>query len=392
MSVFRRAGRATWEYDFKLDGRRYTGSTKQLTRRDAEDFETDLKRRARRRLVGLEPLDTKDTPFFSDWAVTTWKWQRDRKKIKQPHEAKNTLRMILAFWGAKPKESPVEDGEYRNLRLGDPIAKPELIEEFEKWMTARGLSGSRKNHYRSACSMLYRVALYPQYRRKSGVRENPFSGVMRDRVQRRTTTLEPAQLTRWLEVSPLPVAIAVVLGILTGLRLRGVVELTRKQISPDLRFLSVPHKADRYTGLPLTLAVSPRLRAMLRDVFAKFPDDPYVVPLEGERYWQLVKLIKKSLQDAEIPYGRNTPDGITFHSLRHTLSTWLARWGVNADARQRALGHETPAMQQWYTHLVGADTVATMTLIGTKLPITAAVRKKLPRESVRDRRLKRAKS
>ncbi len=39
------------------------------------------------------------------------------------------------------------------------------------------------------------------------------------------------------------------------------------------------------------------------------------------------------------------------HDLRHTSGSWLARLGANEAVRQKALGHQTPAMAARYSHL-----------------------------------------
>jgi integrase len=391
MSVFKPAGRDYYRYDFIFKGRRYTSSTGLSDPADAEAFEAQLKRTLRRRAAGLEAEGAKDTPRFSDWAAVTLKWQATRKGIKRADAAENTLRMILAFWGAKPRRAePVEGGVYRDLRLGHPIERPELIGEFEDWMTTRKLSGSRKNHYRSACSMLYRVALLPENRRRSGVRENPFAHVLRDRVRRRTAVPEVDQIVTWLETAPVPVAIGVGLALLSpALRLGNVVELRRDQVARDLSVLTVPHKTDRETGLPLSIAISPGLRRVLARVYEQYPKDRFIVPLpamrrrleggskKGDRYWQFFRLVKTSIKAAGLPYGRRHQNGITFHTLRHAVQTWLARWKVSKAHRQRALAHETSAMTDWYEHLGGADMGPTMNLIDRRLPVAAVLEKRL---------------
>lgn len=375
MSVYQRGD--VWHYDFWHRKVRHTSPKGFETRDEAAEAEVLLKRTLTRRAAGLEALDARDTPTFTSWAGVTLKWQRDRKKIKRPDEAKNTQRMILAFWGHAPAKDPVEGGLYKGLRLGDPIQQPELIEEFEQWMDARKLSNARKNHYRSACSMLYRVALLAPNRRKSGVRENPFLGLARDRVQKRTTTFSVEQMQTWLASAPVTVSVAVTIGALApALRFGNIAELERAvHLSPARDYLTVPHKTDRETGQPLTLSISPPLQRVIAAVEAQWPDDPYVVPMFGtrNRYWHLHKLVRQSIRDAGLPYGRTVRDGITFHTLRHALSTWLARWGVSVAERQRALAHATPQMAAWYTHLSGADTVGPMALIGERVPIADAV-------------------
>ena len=175
MTVYLPKDCVSYRYNFTWRGQRYTGSTDCTTFADAEQFEAEYRRKLRRRRAGLEPAGAEDTPRFSDWAKVTLEHAKKRKKLKRPEQFATNLHMVLGFWGARPtKREPVEQGVYKDLRLGDPIENPELLEEFERWMDQRRISGARKNHYRSACSMMYRVALLPQHRKRSQVASNPF--------------------------------------------------------------------------------------------------------------------------------------------------------------------------------------------------------------------------
>jgi integrase len=44
-------------------------------------------------------------------------------------------------------------------------------------------------------------------------------------------------------------------------------------------------------------------------------------------------------------------EGVRIHDLRHTAGSWLARLGSNTAVRQKALGHQTSAMAEKYSHL-----------------------------------------
>jgi len=44
-------------------------------------------------------------------------------------------------------------------------------------------------------------------------------------------------------------------------------------------------------------------------------------------------------------------EGLRPHDLRHTSGSWLARLGASEAVRQKALGHQTPAMAARYSHL-----------------------------------------
>src|ERR1700752_5049723 len=180
MTVFLPKDCISWRYDFWWRGERFQGNTDLLTKAEAKEFELELRKKLRRRRAGLEEPDASATPPVPVWAAVTLRHHKHRKKLKRPEQLQTNLRMALGFWGERPSKEPLADAPYKNLRLGDAIANPELLEQFEQWMEDRGLSGSRKNHYRSACSVMFKLALQPAFRKRSQIRENPFAFVQRD--------------------------------------------------------------------------------------------------------------------------------------------------------------------------------------------------------------------
>lgn len=158
-----------------------------------------------------------------------------------------TVRVVLAFWGKRPTQrEPVEGGVYKNLRLSDPIENPDLITEFEDWMTARGISGSTRNTYWSALSEFYRVAMRPRNRKATGVTMNPFVDIDRSRTKRRVN-LPPDDLRAWVQQAAPHARLALVIGALASkLRLDQVLELDFKtHFDRDLTFITF----DDYKGL-----------------------------------------------------------------------------------------------------------------------------------------------
>ena len=47
---------------------------------------------------------------------------------------------------------------------------------------------------------------------------------------------------------------------------------------------------------------------------------------------------------------------ITFHSLRHTFTTWLKQSGASNALAQLIVGHDSPLVSSRYTHLSAEDT------------------------------------
>ena len=51
---------------------------------------------------------------------------------------------------------------------------------------------------------------------------------------------------------------------------------------------------------------------------------------------------------AGVPYGRKTPDGITFHDIRRTVKTGMLEAGVDKVYRDLILGHSLQGMDVYY--------------------------------------------
>lgn len=239
------------------------------------------------------------------------------------------LRMILAFWGSKPtKEPPVDGGLYKDLRLGHPVAHPELIEEFEDWMDTRGLSGSRKNQYRSACSQMYRVALRPGNRKKSGVRENPFEHIDRDVVPKRLKMFTPEQLRDIVMHAAPHIQLALAIGAaIPKFRLRNILDLDfQRDFFDELRFVIVDrHKAERATGMPLVAPVPEKLRELLLAIRRR--NRRQVITFKGRPVKDIKTGLKNAMRKAGVKYGKLH---LTYHSLRHTMATAFARKRIRA--------------------------------------------------------------
>ena len=171
-------------------------------RRDAILCEQDVKRRVRRQSAGLEAPPAVEAPRFQDWAEVHFRERRPQ--MTRPEFLEDNLRVILRFWGARPKKDAHPDDPYHDLRLHDPIRDPKWIERFEAWMRGRGSSPQTRNHYRSVLRGLYRTALLPAYRVESGVTVNPFRDVPREAVDGthgHHLARRPAELARERQLS-----------------------------------------------------------------------------------------------------------------------------------------------------------------------------------------------
>jgi integrase len=54
--------------------------------------------------------------------------------------------------------------------------------------------------------------------------------------------------------------------------------------------------------------------------------------------------------------GKRVVNEVSFHSLRHTFTTWLYRAGASNAMAQMIVGHDSPLISAHYTHLDASDT------------------------------------
>lgn len=346
MTTFKHPRGTTWRYDFWWRGQRYTGTTDQLTKEDADLVEAEIKKRVRQQAWGLAPVDRDRTPRFSEWAGHYYAHQQ--RRLTRPDSLKRALRMVLAFWGARPSKQPVKNAPYHDLRLADPILEPAWLERFEQWMEARGIAGGTKNTYRSALSGLFRLAMRPSWRKQTQIQINPVAGVERDRPRSRLATLTVEQLQAWIRAAAPHVRVALAIGALAPkLRQASILHLRwETHFDRALTFITVyDHKTIRADGQPQVVPIDPQLLEILKPLQrVRGP----VISFRGAQVKSIKTALKRAAKDAGIDYGRHA---ITFHSLRHTMATLLAELGVPEKQRQLVMGHTDLRTTQLYTHL-----------------------------------------
>jgi integrase len=116
--------------------------------------------------------------------------------------------------------------------------------------------------------------------------------------------------------------------------------------------------------------VSEQLRVVLQDARRR-TKGPHVVTYRGRSVASIRGGVAGAAKAAGIPYGRK--DGATFHSIRHSVATWLGELGEPERARMEALGHADLATTQQYTHLRPVHQRPTLERLSTVVPISALV-------------------
>lgn len=394
MTVFRRGRKdrpkdRVYSYEFVYRARTYRGTTGQITKEAALAVERQLKDLARQAAHGVIVHTAAETPRIQEWAEQYFVLKT--RRLTDPTSLEYVLRGALKFFGARPGDGssiPIDPtAPYHDLTLGAVVERPRWIAEFDDWLYARGLSAQTRNHYRSAMSDLYRVATEPGQRETTGVSTNPFAGLARDRISRRTATLTPDELRAWIQHASLHARLAVAIGALAPkLRLRNILALEWRQISTDFRTMTIErHKTASRIGHPLVVAISDPLAAILRARRTASPTSTHVVTYRAAPVKSIRHAIRSAAIEAGLDYGRARARGITFHSLRHTAATALKLAKLPADERQAAMGHASLAMTQWYEHVDVEPERPAMAALAETLALTAATVLDGPRRARRRR-------
>ena len=81
-------------------------------------------------------------------------------------------------------------------------------------------------------------------------------------------------------------------------------------------------------------------------------ESEYVFTYHGKPVKSVKTAFKNACEDAKLTYGRDDPNGVTFHTLRHTYGTHLAAQGAHIRTIQELMGHKSITMTQRYTKVI----------------------------------------
>lgn len=385
MTVFKPPRGKSYRYDFYFRKQRYTGNTHQVTEPDAQLMERELQLRLRHEAGGIAQFFPGETPRIQDWAETFIAFKKAH--IERPDHVMHVTRVLLRFFGAPTKGATrTEETPFHDLRLGDLIADPDWVLKFEDWMRRRPIGNQSKNHYRGIMRRMYALALQPAYRKTTGIAMNPFAGLPSDPTSERTVTLGADQVNAWLGAASYHVRLAIAIAALAPkLRLRNVLDLRwDEHFEPDPRgtkfnprvahYITVRrHKTATKTRRPLVSPINQQLLRILKDAWRRDPRQPHVVTYRGKPVHSIRGGVKAAAEDADLPYGRDTEDGATFHTLRHTAATLLSNVEVDPLKLRDALGHTDLATTMKYRHMKPTHERPSLERLSRTLPIEKIV-------------------
>ena len=159
----------------------------------------------------------------------------------------------------------------------------------------------------------------------------------------------------------------ILLALLTGVRRSNLREMRWEQIDLAAGVWRVPHTKN---DDPHNVTLSPEAIAILKarkkasvEEYARIAlrrpngaerlPDGYVFPGSGKagHLSEPQFAVKRVMERAGIPYGRDVKNGVTLHDLRRTLGSWQARTGASLVVIGKSLNHKSPQATAIYARL-----------------------------------------
>lgn len=314
MSVRRRPGSPFYHFDFIVKGRRFTGSTKTASRREAERVEREERDRAK-----AAAKETRKAVYtLAEACGVYWAEKGHRARGKWQVDTARYLKQIV---------SQIEDGTVLMDALGDKHVNQFVQGRLKKFMPGKGQPAINR-----ALAVFRAVYNHAKDLHEQPVRPIRWSRHFLDEPDERVRWLTADELRNLLEHLPDRARAAVAWSVYTGMRLAATYALTWRTID----FAKAECVIVKKGGEKQVVMLSPDALALL----AELPQEgPFVFDGENRR-----KIFEKALIDAGI-------ENFRWHDLRHTHATWLRQAGVALEIVQRSLGHKSIKTTQRYAHV-----------------------------------------
>lgn len=305
-----------------------------------------------RRLIGeimaLEGEDSGMNFTLRGWVEDWTKEKSGNTKPTTQQLYKATTQQFLDFLGEKA-DSPLDAITTKQVR------------SYRDWIRETGRTAKTANHKLKVLRSVFGDAV-----KVAALLHNPASAIKAldevDSVPREPFSME--------EVSQLIEAASsadwkgvILLGALTGLRLKDACRLTAGNLDRERQVINVvPAKTSR-KGTSVEIPLHPDLADFFEShpvpPFPKSPLFPSLSEFESggrgglsEQFQQIMTsagvdrlLVRTQEQGA----ARNTA-ARSYHSLRHTFTSWLATADVPEEVRMKMTGHTESKTHQKYTH------------------------------------------
>ena len=164
----------------------------------------------------------------------------------------------------------------------------------------------------------------------------------------RSRIVDVSEYLKILSSAPQHLRKIIITAYNTGMRMGEILELRWPYFDRDKGFFRLPSnltKENKPKRIPINHHVKEVLdnipRFLKHDFIFTYRENPFS---EGG----IKRSFKTSCINANVPYGRKTPDGVTFHDIRRTVKTHMLYAGIDKVHRDVILGHSFKGMDIHY--------------------------------------------
>ena len=288
-------------------------------------------------------------------------YMTELRKVTDPDYKSISLADHLAAWCEEKKSrvKPKTQGTYKDMArhfkaaLGPAIMKAP-IEDLTRQQVERALAKMQEGGLKGSTINLDLRALrqaLKQAMEDGTIQRNVAAGV-KSLSQADSTERAPfsAQEVRKMIDHPRTTEEwrgMILFGAHTGLRLGDVASLGRGHI--DRTDLVIrPKKTDR-TRKTINIPLTPPLIAFIGDKPGSFFPKASATSTPTLSM-QFSAIMKRAGVPATLTLSGEIETRRSFHSLRHSFTSWLAEADIHADVRQKLTGHSSSSVHAKYTH------------------------------------------
>ncbi|MFV9690748.1 MAG: site-specific integrase [Desulfobacteria bacterium] len=166
------------------------------------------------------------------------------------------------------------------------------------------------------------------------------------KMNARTRVLSLNEYIGLMEHLPLHLKPVVDTAFYTGMRRGEIINLTWNKVSSKNRMIRLDAedtKEEKAKAIPICDTLWVTLKAIPRVLHVE-----HVFLFKAKPVSDIRTGLRNACQKADIPYGQKVKDGFTFHDLRRTVKTNMARADVSKVYRDTILGHSLKGMDAYY--------------------------------------------
>jgi integrase len=281
-----------------------------------------------------------------------WLENKARSRTKSTHMAyTTTVSSFLQFLDA--------EAEKRDLEWLQPSTINDWLNSLMKQVTPN----TAGNHLKRL-SQAFSEAVKFRY-----LKENPCSPISAPTESHKPEkeVFTTGQVEALLRIAEKEWQGVILLGFYCGLRLGDAVSLRWKDVDLNTNWISITPEKTRRLEKMVRIPIHPDLHEYLMSLDGSDDPEAFIHPTLAEKKvpgksglsLSFSKIVTRSgiksrllrpQKSTEALTRRHKVRSLTFHSLRHTATSWLANEGVPDDVRMKLVGHSDKAVHAKYSH------------------------------------------